>query len=275
MTLLLTVNWLKMVAIGKECSIVVNSFDSYDDCWHPFFTLLERYWPDNECKIYLISNNKKYKFNNINSLTPNRNIWSGNLLAALKEIKTPYIIYMQEDYFFEKYVNISKLQHYWKILVSNSNIGYLELTPYGARSSNNSPENEIINIPKYSRYRSSTQIAFWKREVLIDLLRVWENGWEFELYGSLRSAKETHKFCSVNKMYLYEDPIFSYRPTGIVKGQWMSFVPQLMKKEGININYNKRGFYSNPSSFMRRILLLKQLIMRPKEQLKSIISLCR
>lgn len=264
-----------MAVIGEKCTLLVNSYDTYEDCWDIFFTLLERYWPDNPFNVVLVSDLITYNSDKVTTITPGKSDWSKNLISALMDIETTYIIYMQEDYFLESPVDTTRLLECINILEERKDIGYLELTPYGARNKGFKAENGLRFIPWYSRYRASTQAAIWRRDNLLNLLRDWESGWEFELYAPFRSRLSSDQFCSLDSELLKKHPIISYTPTAIIKGQWAPFARELLEKEQIKVNYESRGYYRDPGNVKRRLALLGSLMRRPSQQIKSILSAMR
>lgn len=264
-----------MAVTGEHCTLLINSFDSYEDCWGPFFILLDRYWPDNPFRVVLVSDQAKYESESIISIAPGKLGWSANLIAALSQIETPYVLYMQEDYLIESPVDTKRVLKCIEILQEKSEVAYLELTPYGARSKGSKSNDGLCYIPWYSRYRTSTQAALWRREDFLRLLRDWESGWEFELYGALRSRLIDASFCGLPSNSLKIAPIINYTPTAIIKGRWASFAKDLLAEENINVNFESRGFYKDPGRFKRRFDLLLSLMRRPVQQAKSILSIFR
>ena len=83
-------------------SILVNSTDRYSDCWHPFFYLLNKYFNDVTCPVYLNCENKSFEYDGI-SIQMIRNsekfTWSQCLMNAIQYINSPIILYLQDDYF--------------------------------------------------------------------------------------------------------------------------------------------------------------------------------
>ena len=83
-------------------------------------------------------------------------------------------------------------------------------------------------------YRISCQSALWRKKELLTLLRDRENAWEFEMFGSTRSAALGHRYLQVSKDYvrLNQFEIIPYVFTGIIKGKWFREVPALFKENG-------------------------------------------
>ena len=100
-------------------TILVNSSDGYNDCWDPFFTLFNKYWPDCNAPIMLNTEYKSYNFFGLDvkasqvNLGFNRRLtWSECLIEAIKKIDTPLILYFQEDYFIEKDVMVETINEF-------------------------------------------------------------------------------------------------------------------------------------------------------------------
>ena len=95
-------------AFANDLTIFVNTSDNFDDCWEPFFKLFSLYWPNCPYPIVLNTEKKDYNYQSLNitcsrvSAGESGNIgWSECLVRALDKIQTPYILYLQEDYFLE------------------------------------------------------------------------------------------------------------------------------------------------------------------------------
>lgn len=219
----------------NNCVIIVSSCDAYNDAWDPFFTLFFRYWPDCPFAVYLVSNYKEYKDKRVISIRVGEDKkWATNMMIALEGTKSPYIIYLQEDYFLQSRVDteyVNKLVYYAEC----NNVSCLRLFP--------SPPpdiffNNTLNLGKINNdaaYRVSLQAALWKSDDLKNLICEGESGWDMEYNGTLRSVAKG-LFLSVKKSVL------NYlTQTGIVKGKWTVEAVKLCKKEGVKIDLSTRA----------------------------------
>ncbi len=222
-----------------KCSIIVSSFDAYSDAWHPFFTLFFRYWPGCRYPLYLIANEKKFSDSRVQniSITPDRK-WAGNMRAALQQVKSPYILYMQEDYFLQKPVNSAAIDELVATMEKN-NWGYVRLVP-SPKPDRPSSVAHLGEISPEADYRVSLQAALWKREVLEQLLVEGETGWDMESKGTVRSKKLSYGFFSAHDNYFMN----YYERTAIKKGKWMPGAIHLCRKENISIDLSQRPTFS-------------------------------
>lgn len=241
----------------SQYSILVNTCDNFEDCWDPFFKLFSTFWSDYNGTIYLNTEKKHYAFEQLN-IVPlkvakdigegQRLTWSECLIRALNNIDNDIVLYMQEDYFIKADVKNDLVEKYVQLMHSNINIDCIHLTDQSVISENTeSIYEKLFPVVLKQRYRVSCQAALWRKDVLLELLRSYESAWEFEEFGSKRSAILKHKFYVVDKNWikLNEFEIIPYIFTGIIQGRWYNEVVPLFLNNDIKIDYNKRGFFED------------------------------
>ena len=246
-------------------SILINSTDSFEDCWIPFFTLLKKYWPECDGIIYLNTETKSFDFPGLkiisiqnSKLDPYKKItWSECLIRALKVIETDVILYLQDDYFFKDFVKNDLISSYSNLMVKHKDIDCIHLTDQAVLAENKMSQYPCLCPVKLKQdCRISCQAAFWRKEILLKYLRSHENAWQFEKFGSKRALIFKDNFFVVDpkqvKLNQYE--IIPYIFTGIIKGRWKEEVVPLFDENKITIDYKKRGFLL---SAPQRNLLLK------------------
>lgn len=197
--LILDINKAHAVKL-EDISIIVPSCDKYSGLWEPFFNLLFKNWPalnqngeDQDIPIYFISNNKEFNHPRVQNIKfPNEISWSDNMLEALSQVKTKYILYLQEDYFLTKPVNVSLLAEMLQYL-KQKNAAFLQIAYFASQvqtvkqllSADNN--GRIQEFTKHSPFRVSLQAGLWERDSFMWLLKSGENIWRFEVDGSKRS----------------------------------------------------------------------------------------
>lgn len=70
-------------------SIIVNTCDSYSDCWEPFFKLFSVFWKDCKGKIFLNTEYKDYSFPGLD-ITPTKVCEKRNF-PRIRECHGPYV----------------------------------------------------------------------------------------------------------------------------------------------------------------------------------------
>jgi len=222
----------------NNCVILVSSCDVFDDLWHPFFTLFFRYWPDCPFPIYLISNYKKYNDPRVKTISVGEDRgWATNMKTALKQIPTPYVLAMFEDFFLEQCVDtkhINSLLEY----ASESKAAYIRLFPSPSPDKFFSNTLNLGEISKNASYRASLQASIWDKDVFSEIIKDGETAWDVEMKGTIRSYQIKQPFLSVKEPALYYNP-----RTAVIRGKWNYDVVRFCKRDGIKINTQKRPIY--------------------------------
>jgi hypothetical protein len=256
-------------------TILVNSSDGFEDCWFPFFRLLETYWPNCSHPIVLNTEYKDYKYSGLNvtaskanDISPDQLLtWSSRLIKVLEKIETPLVLYMQEDYFVEEPVKTDVIERFASILIKDPEVRYIGLTHFGNRAPFKpySKYPELWQVTQNSDYRISTQAGLWHRDTLLSYLRADENIWMFEIFGTQRAKRKKELFLTANRD-LYSPAqtcIVNYVHTGVIKGKWHPAMVPLFKKHGIKMDFDKRGFWKQKPYLLRKIETGKKLLKDP------------
>ena len=151
--------------LKQNFAILINTTDSFEDCWLPFFTLFKKFWPDYKGKIYLNTETKVFSFEGLNIISIQNNIktpaykpsWSECLLRAIDFVKEECILYMQEDYFMHDFVK-NELVNKYAVLLNTTDIDCIHLTDQ-ATSGPLHPSNysDLLETDRNAAYRISTQ----------------------------------------------------------------------------------------------------------------------
>jgi hypothetical protein len=221
--------------IFSNLSVLVSSFDGFSACWAPFCHGVARYWPDAP-PIRLITNFATFESGQVTSLPvgPDRG-WSDNLRVALAKVETPFVLYLQEDYWLQSPVNSAQLQHYIDLMEQHG-ANYLRLIPLPPPDTPCPFEPNIGFIAAEAEYRTSLQAALWRTETLRELLVVGENAWDFELIGTPRSRRCEGFWC----VQPGEGKGLDYVVTAIVQGRWTRLAFQWAEREKFAVDWGTR-----------------------------------
>lgn len=211
--------------------ILVSTFDKYSICWGPFCYSIQKYWI-NHPDIYFITNTLIADCGKSILVGADRG-WSNNLLFALRQIESPYILYTQEDYWIQKPVDASNIIDYLSLFEKNL-VDYIRLAPESGESINFQNDTRLVIYPDNSKWRTSLHMAIWRKSVLMDLIIPGENQWDFEINGSIRSRKYGNRFLRVTNRING----ISYTSSAIVEGEWSKAAYDFSRNEGIYINFN-------------------------------------
>ena len=238
----------------SEFAVFINSCDAFSDCWEPFFKLFKTYWPSYQGKLFLNTENKSFSYPGLeivplqvaSEVSPQKKLtWGECTIRALREIDSEVVLYLQEDYFLNDYVNEELINELSALVINNASIHCLHITDQCPKATKASKFEKLFQIPKRIQYRVSCQAAFWRKEILLECLRPKETAWEFEKWGSKRAAILDHNFYAVDQKIVKKNEfeIFPYVTTGIIRGKWSKEVASLFKQHDISIDLEKRGFF--------------------------------
>ena len=163
--------------------VLVQSTDSYEDCWYPFFKLFSIYWPNYKGRIYLTTESKSFTYpglkiitNQVDSYSKNKvKTWSESLLRSLEMIHEEYILFILEDLFLNRAVNeqmIKKFVHRMEI----EKISILYLTDQStSQVIYNGTNDDIIEVDQNANNRISALTAIWNKKAFYKYLIPREN----------------------------------------------------------------------------------------------------
>lgn len=188
-----------------DYSILILSCDKYSSLWQPFFLRFNKYWPNKKEPRYLITNHKEPIYENTKTICIGEDVdWSSNLLRALEQVNSEYVFIILDDVFLKRAIDQKFLSDILNF-IQKYNPNYLNTKP---RPKPRGPEKGDLarELVKGSHYRSSITNAFWKKEILQNILIPGESPWQFEKIGVQRSNIYSD-FYGTKKSLLFYDHI--------------------------------------------------------------------
>ncbi len=184
-------------AAVQDVAAVVASYDGCSDIWPGFFALMSRFWPDLPFPLYLISNHLAFADDKVMALRVGDDLsWSETLARGLERVSSRYVLLILDDFYLTAPVDTALVLRMQAAMVAKD-AAYLRLAPYPAADTPCVDVPEIGTIRKGAPYRTSLQMAFWDRRVLLDLLQREESAWDFEIKGTRRSDALDRPFLGV------------------------------------------------------------------------------
>lgn len=269
-----------MLNLNTQYSILVNTSDGFEDCWRPFFILLKKYWPSCNAPIYLNTENKDWSFPNtsirctkVQDKNESRLPWSECLIRALDQIKTPLVIYFQEDYFIDKYIREDIVNASVDYMLKHPEVEHIGLTKHGSHGPYEPyTENWLLKIRQNARYRISTQAGLWRVDALRSYLNSSENGWMFEIYGTWRAQRRPALFLTTKFGTEDGGPTIDYLHTGIIKGKWLPGIDKVFSENDINVDFKPRGFYTQKPRLVQKYEVALKLLKDPRRLISQLIG---
>ncbi len=230
-------------------TVFVSSCDTYEDLWAPFFTMLGANWENlSEKEIILNTETKSFGFENLDIKTFNfekngkPQTWSERLILNLKQVKTPYTLFLLDDFFMESPVDEQKIDECVKIMEQNKNVVNFCFVPTPFYTTKKEIYKDFYKCKRYVPFRVSTQAGLWRTKELIALLRKHENPWEFEMFASIRSRLRRGEYHIAKDGAPQAFTYAWYLGGAVHRGKWTQKVEAQLKQHNIDIDMTKRGF---------------------------------
>ena len=234
-------------------TVLVCSCDKYEDTWQTFAKLLKKYWPDFDYRLILNTESKNFEYDGLSFETFNlyesgQNVDYGERIRAhLKRITTPYTLLLLDDFFIREPVDTKKIKEIIGYMDNDPAIATFNFDFIADPHNKEAPYPGFILRPEVCQYKLNMQAGIWRTDVLYDLWRDSDSPWVWELYGTCRSFNNKYKYYCLSDLsfspikYGKEKVLF-----GVFKGKWIKDdVCPLFEKEGIEIDLEKRGFYTD------------------------------
>lgn len=151
---------------------------------------------------------------------------SKQMINALNQVSTDYVIYSQEDYILFDTVDIKKLNEFIELLDLDLSIHFIRLIKSGVGDNTKDYNNELSYIDPESEYYFSTQVTIWRTEVLKEMYRR-SNVWS--IFDETTNSTFLRKM-NISGLYTtkvgdkvgghYNSSVYPYIATAKVKGQW-------------------------------------------------------
>ena len=216
--------------------LVVLSCDKCEDLFDAFHHCVEKYYPNHPEIIYITETIKSPYYKTICKNYPIEK-WTVRIREALKEIDDEQILMIMDDYFIRQPVDTKRIEYLSTQLKGNIACFCFEKT-YDP----NDEETNIIGMKKRqhgAEYEVAINCGLWDKNKLIDVLKGEHNPWYVEF------ARDNcgYDFYINSGDYIIDWGYETWIPTGVFRGKWCKNIIPFFEKEGIKIDYEKRGFY--------------------------------
>lgn len=216
--------------------ILVASCDKNADIFEAFYKCMEKYYPNHPEIIYVTETIKNPYYKTI-CKNYSFDLWTKKIREALKEINDDKILFMVDDDFIRNSVDIERIKYVESILKDNNAMFNFEKC--------------YSDADKPSQYKgfnkrdlkgiaiNSLFCGMWQKKALIDALNITCQPWEIE---RLNIALDYDYYINSGD-YIIDCGYKFQHPFALTRGKWAKEVIPFFEKEGIEIDYSKRGFY--------------------------------
>ena len=240
----------------QDIAVLVASCDRYSDVWQLFFKLFRKQWPDCPHAVYLGSNTVGCAEPGVaNLLVGPDDGWGKGVKAMLERLTEPYVLLFLDDYFLLKPVERARLEAV-KTASAQAGAAFVLLSS-PLRADRPLPGHPGIGkLDPGAPYRASLNVALWRRDILLSLLKPEENPWQFEIIASRRSDVLPTPFLVSRK------PVFHIDKDGVARGLWTRASLRMAARQGVAIDLTRRGVLARNRERARYYNLPKKWILK-------------
>lgn len=243
--------------INNDLAVVVLSCDKFSSLWPLFFKRFDKNFPANCARVYLLSNHIDSNIESDHAVevvcVGDDISWSANLRKLLTGISESSVLLLMDDAPLSQVVKVDEFQLFYNSFIEHK-MSYLNLkaSPYP----NNNLGDYFGEILPSTGYRTAVVPSFWRKNVLLDLLKDNENAWQFEVYGSWRSER-------YQGFYAVKNPLFTFDHI-VIKGKVDRVIYKKLKNkdEHIGIEFPVMSLWEYLKEKLSRVrsMLVKRFV---------------
>ena len=215
--------------------ILVLSCDKNEDLWYPFHHCIEKYWKNHPEIIYATETLQNPYYKTISKNYP-LELWTKRIRETLNEMDDNIILTMMDDDFIRNQVDVKRIEYLKNQIKGNVAAFYFEKS-----FDKNDIETDIEGMKKRqhgSNYEVCINCGIWQKDKLLDIISRDSDPWDVEIHQDNKG----YDFYINSGEYIIDWGYITWIPTGVFKGKWCKNVIPFFEKEGVEIDYEKRGF---------------------------------
>lgn len=247
-----------MPSQADRIAMVVVSCDRYSDLWVPCFRLLDKYWPDRDFDVYLMSNFLDFDWPGVKVIKVGDDIsYADNLRLAVEHVPEQWLLLWLEDLLLCSPVNGSRIAAIFGA-AQRRGAGYLKVSPDMPLSYESAGSDEVGPVPRGVRYRAAIGASFYQRSTLLKLLKPGASAWDLDRSSICDELPE--EFLALTKESAREPPIPHLN--AVIKGRWTLGTRRFLKSQGLGENLNRRRAESIASVLYRKAFVLRLAVLK-------------
>lgn len=215
--------------------ILVLSCDKNEDLFEPFHHCMEKYYPNHPEIIYAMETIQNPYYKTICHEAPIEK-WTNRIRETLNDIDDEQILIIMDDFFIRQPVDTKRIEY-----LSTQLKGNIATFCFEKSYDENDEETDVIGMKKRqhgAEYEIALNCGLWQKDKLIDILQGEYTPWQIEFNNN--NCGYDHYINSGE--YIIDWGYVTWQWAGICRGRWCREVVPFFEKEGIVIDYEKRGF---------------------------------
>ena len=208
----------------NNLSLLTYTHTNTKDVHPAYFGRLEKYFPS--LKNSFVTCNEKIDYTNC-IVYDDSKTHGTQMINALKQIPTDYVIYAQEDYILFDYVKVDELNKLIEYMESDKEIPFIRLIQSGLGNVTKQYNEDLAYLDSDWEYYFSTQITIWRKDILMQMYLNSNpekiTSTEVHLVQSLRDISKNGLFHLKRGNQIgghFNSYAYPYIATGVVKGKW-------------------------------------------------------
>ncbi len=186
-------------------AVVINTTDKYSFLWDAWYSYFQKNWQP-EYPVYFLNEKHyiSYPFNQIKINIPEKDLWTKKLRLSIEQIPEEYLFILLEDLFIVK--NFSKEEFDGILKIFNTlNADALRVMASVSKYTtvHKTLFKGIWKLDDHSRYLIAHTPNIWRKEFLLECLKVDENPWDNEIKGTKRIQGKGHNIYAYLKKDWY------------------------------------------------------------------------
>ena len=215
--------------------ITVLSCKKNTELFYPFWHCMEKYYPNHPKIVYFTDGIINPYYETI-PIEHDLAHWTTGLREFLNQIPDEQILLMIDDCFIRCPVDEKRIHEASEILKGNIALMNFEKSWDEADLPT---EYEGWKVRRHgSRFEVSLMCGLWQKDKLLKVLERDCDPWTIEEeqmgYG--------FDYYINSGDYIIDWGYKTFQPVGIVKGKWTQECKEFLESEGIEVDYNKKGF---------------------------------
>lgn len=227
----------------SKVAIMITSCDAYQECWKPIIYSFNKYWPDCEFPIYIVTNYKEMDLPNTTfvKVGDDHRSWCNLARMGMEAIPEEFVIYFQDDYWLDKRVNNEAIKKHVQYFEENG-LDFLKIYDDMPRDKDRVGNTDYCwNYPNI-RYSINTAIAIWRKSTISKLMIKDWDGWMFErnIIPYIAEHRIELKSQTLHSSVVAEKGITTIHDNAIVRGVWNHSAVKFLKENGMEDILAKR-----------------------------------
>ena len=167
----------------NDITLLIGTCDKYSFLWDNFVELCNKYWKV-DCDKFFAGETLQVKHKGFYTAMCGKTHWSNIIKNTLKNIKTEYVFFVLEDYYFNTYITEDFIRDGIKFINDNNANKLMYSTAFCEYYTVKHLTNNYFKMLDNSDYLTSTQPSIWKTSFLEECLKENMNPWQFEIDGT-------------------------------------------------------------------------------------------